>query len=253
MNSAKIITFVIIIALISGFFNSPAAAIEDDISAPKKKLNADAELSFIDTSGNTQVTSLSAKNTFTYALAEKLSYKWSLLARYAENDDIRSAEDYATEMRLDYHFTDRFYTAGLAGWKKDVFAGIENRYYGGPSAGYFLIKEKHHELKIESGLDYVNEEYSNGDEYDFMQGRSYGVYEWAFTRKSKLNQEVEYLIDLSETDNYKLNSLSALTIAINSMLSLKLSYEINYTNRPVPDTILQTDTLLGVTLVINYL
>ena len=49
-----------------------------------KKWSDEAELSYVETSGNTEVLSLSAKNNLGYQFTERLSGQWSLSALYGE-------------------------------------------------------------------------------------------------------------------------------------------------------------------------
>jgi hypothetical protein len=55
----------------------------------------------------------------TYQATEKIKLDWSALARFAEMDvdgnTEKSAERYATELRLEYAITERFYTAAYGG------------------------------------------------------------------------------------------------------------------------------------------
>lgn len=81
----------------------------------QKKWNDQAELSFVDTGGNTDVLSLSAKNLLRYAFDENLKGTWKFSALYGESGSVRNAESYSTEVRLDYLFTDRFCSAIIAG------------------------------------------------------------------------------------------------------------------------------------------
>jgi putative salt-induced outer membrane protein len=77
--------------------------------AEDKRWSDEAELSFVDTGGNTEVRTLSAKNLFKYKFTEKLQGACKLGALYGESDGEKNAESYFTELRMDYLFTERFY------------------------------------------------------------------------------------------------------------------------------------------------
>ncbi len=47
-------------------------------------------------------------------------------------------------------------------------------------------------------------------------------------------------------------SLTALTVAITEIFSIKTGYEIRYVNRPVPETLENTDIMFTVALVANF-
>jgi putative salt-induced outer membrane protein len=221
-----------------------------------KKWKDEAQLAYVKTGGNTEVTLLSAKNLLTYQATEKIKLDWSALARFAETEvdgkTDKSAERYATELHLEYAITERFYTAAHGGWLRDKFAGIDDQYYFGPSVGYkFLIGPKHF-LKAEAGVDYVTEDYTDNTDDDYMRGRAFGEYAFALTEKTRFSQSLEYLHDFDNSDNYNVNSETALITAMSDKLSLKTSYVINYDNEPVPKDLDDTDTTLAVTIVVNF-
>lgn len=218
----------------------------------EKRWSDEAELSFVNTGGNTDVVSLSAKNQLKYKFTEKLAGSWALGALYGESGGEKNAERYFTELRLDYLLTERFYTFGMGGWLKDQFAGFDARYYVGPGIGYKFLTGPKHLLVGETGANYAREEYTDGTNRDYIEGRVFGGYEYAFTEKNRFSQSLEFLYDFDDSENYKVNSVTALISALNSYLSLKASYEVKYNNQPVPETLEKTDTILGITLVVNF-
>jgi len=62
---------------------------------------------------------------------------------------------------------------------------------------------------------------------------------------------VEFLYDFDDSENYNVNSETALIAALNDYLSLKASYLVKYYSQPVPETLKETDTILGIALVVN--
>jgi putative salt-induced outer membrane protein len=212
----------------------------------------EAELSYVDTSGNTDILSLSAKNKLNLNFTDRLSGQWDISALYAKTDGDKTAERYATSGRLDYSITEQIYAAGIAGWMKDEFSGIERRFNIGPAFGYkFLLGPKHF-LKAEAGLEYVDENYTNDDEASFVQGRIFGQYEFLLTEKSKFSQSLEYLHDFDDGSDYTVNSVSAIITSLSDTYSIKTSYEVHYDHEPVPDDLDKTDTILSVALVVNF-
>jgi putative salt-induced outer membrane protein len=220
--------------------------------ATEKRWSDEAELSFVDTGGNTDVVSLSAKNLLKYTFTDKLEGAWKLGALYGETDGEKNAESYFTELRLDYLFTERFYSYASGGWVQDKFAGIDARYYLGPGVGYKFLAGPKHFFLGEAGLNYVTEEYTDDTDQDYLQGRAFAKYEYAFTEKNRFSQSLEYLYDFDDSENYNVNSETALISALSDYLSLKASYVVKYDNKPVPETLKDTDTILGVTLVVNF-
>ena len=220
--------------------------------AEEKKWADEAELSYVDTGGNTEVSTLSAKNLLKYAFSERWLASLKLSVLRGESDGERNAENYLTEVRLDYLFTDRAYSSAIAGWSKDQFAGIDGRLYVGPAVGYKLLTEPKHLLLAETGLNLVDEQYTDDTDKDYIEGRLFSQYEYILTDRNKFSQSLEFLYNFEESKDSNLNSETAVTSALNHYLSLKTSYVIKYDNRPVPSTLEKTDTILGVTLVVSF-
>ncbi|PLX84942.1 MAG: hypothetical protein C0617_06255 [Desulfuromonas sp.] len=219
--------------------------------AEEPRLKDQAEIAFVSTSGNSEVTTLAAKNTLTYAFSERFLVKWKLLALYSESDGETEAESYATQLRGDYLHTDRLYSYASVGWLKDRFAGLEARYTLIGGAGYkFLLGPKHF-LAGEAGLTYTTEKLKDDADRGYLGVRLFGQYDYVFSETSRFSQSVEWLTDFDETENWLLISETALVTALNSHLSLKTSYVVNYDNLPADDFD-ETDTVLGVTLVVNF-
>lgn len=218
----------------------------------EKRWTDEAELSFVDTAGNTEVRTLSAKNLLKYKFSDKVHGAWKIGVLYGETDGERNAENYYTELRMDYLFTERLYCNVIGGWHKDEFAGFDSRYYLGPGVGRKFLTGPTHLLLGEAGLNYVNEEYTDDTSKDYVAGRAFAQYQYAFTEKNKFSQSLEFLYDFDDSENYKVHSETAVISALNSSLSLKASYVIKYNNKPVPETLEDTDTVLTAALVVNF-
>jgi putative salt-induced outer membrane protein len=225
---------------------------EEEIKEKNKKLSDEAEISFVNTTGNTEVTTFSGKNTLKYKFSEKWEGTWFISGLYGKSDGEKNAERYITQLRADYKYSERTYFYGAGGWLQDKFAGFDARYSAGPGAGYrFLIGPKHF-LNGELGINYTVEDYTDGTDRDFPEGRAFAEYEFAFIENNKFTQSVTYLQDFDDTDNYKVISITALQSALNSFLSLKLGYMVWYKNKPRPSDLDETDTELTAAIVFNY-
>lgn len=239
-----------------------SSLVQAEEAKSEKKWSDEAEISFVNTSGNSETTTLSAKNLLKYKFTDKLEGEWDAAALFSQSEDETTeetnttAERYSTNLRLSYLFTERFYSGLGAGWLRDELAGLKNKFYVGPYAGYKFLTGPKHLLKGELGLNYTDEDYTpekeiDFEDKDFVEGRAFGLYEYLFTEKAKFSQSLEYLYDFDESDNYKVNAVSALTVAVTDIFSVKTSYEIRYVNE-VPDDIEDTDRVLTVALVANF-
>ncbi len=242
----------ILYAISFGFIQTNAIASEDTDATGQKAWEDTAELSFVETGGNTEVTTVSAKNTFKYAFSERWATRWRISYLYGETDGETTAERYESDLRLDFNATERAYFYGMAGWLRDEFAGIDDRYYIGPGLGYKFANGPRHFFSTELGASYAKEEYIDGTDSDFMEGRASGQYEFQIDKRLKFGQLVEYYHNLKDTEKYKIKSLTELTAKLSEPFSIKFTYEVRYDSEPTPDTLDNTDTLLSIALVASF-
>jgi putative salt-induced outer membrane protein len=239
------------LALVIGILSITTGLVHAE-DTPAKNWKVESDLSYVQTTGNTEVLTLAFKNLLEYTFSEKLKGAWNLQALNVETDGEQTAERYYTDLRLDYLFSDRFYGYVLGSWLTDEFAGFDARYALGPGAGYKILVGPKNFLLVEAGLSYAHEDYVAADTADFAEGRAFGQYEYAFTEKNRLSLSSEFLQDLDDTDNYKLNSEAAITSALNDILSLKVAYEVRHQNRPIPAELEETDTVFGAAVVVIF-
>jgi putative salt-induced outer membrane protein YdiY len=229
------------------------AVIASDSSAEEKKAFSDeGEVSYVQTDGNTEVTTLSAKNLAKYQFNERLLGSWKVGVVSAETYSVKTAENYFTELRLDYQNTKRIYSFVNTGWEQNKFSGIDEHLYGGAGVGYKFLDGPSNFLVGELGVRYVTDTYIDMTKDDYAGGRAFAKYEHAFTEKNKFSQSLEYLNSFDDSKKYNVISETAITSALSGILSLKAAYLVNYINAPVPATLEKKDTTLTVALVVNY-
>jgi putative salt-induced outer membrane protein len=229
-------------------------AAEENKPKKEKRFSNETNFALVNTTGNTEALTVAGKNEMKYKFTDKWTGSWVVGTLYGKSDGDKNAERYFTDLRADYSINDRWYAYGLGTWLRDKFAGFDNRLGIGPGVGYkFLIGPKHF-LLAETGLNYAYEDYADSDEdnEDFLEGRLFGKYEWAFTKKTKFSQSLEYLQSFKDSSMRKLNSETALVTAITDIMALKISYSILYNNDPRPSDLDDTDTILATSLVITY-
>ncbi len=248
MKTTRIRNFAVIIWVAMILIPNGATFAEEQ----EKKWEDSAELSYVQTGGNTDVMTFSGNNTLKYNFSEKWASTWKLGALYGETDGENNAERYYTDIQTDYNASDTLFYYLKAGWLKDKFAGIDSRVYLGPGAGYKFLKGDRQFLSAEAGLNYATESYTDDTDSDFLEGRVLGKYEFVFNSKTKFTQTAEYLHNFDNSEKYRINTLTGLVTQLTDMFSLKISYEIKFQNEPSPETLDQTDTLFSVALVVNF-
>jgi len=249
MRTVKMITVIFCIIGLADFSYA-----DEQKTKEEKRFSNETSLSVVDTTGNTDTLSIAGKNEMKYKFSEKWAASWVLGVLYNETNGDKEAERYYTNLRTDYTITDRWYTYALGSWFRDEFSGFDNRFAIGPGVGYKFLTGPKHFLLGEGGPNYAYEDYTDPDEDDqqFMEGRLFGKYEWAFIEKTKFSQELTYLQSFKDTSTWRLVSETALITAITDILALKVSYQVLYNNDPRPSDLDKTDTVFATSLVISY-
>ena len=77
------------------------------VCAETPKVSDTAELSYVDTSGNSKLRSLVINNLLKYPVSDKTGIDWKINVLYGETDGVKSAERYLTELRGTHQISDR--------------------------------------------------------------------------------------------------------------------------------------------------
>ncbi len=246
----KTATFFIVAAYL-GLIAMVSIAFAEEV-AEKKALSDEGDLAFVQTGGNTNVTSLAVKNQAKYKFNEQWLGAWKAGALHADANDVKTAESYYTDLKLDYQNTQRLYSFVNAGWQQNRFAGVDEHVYEGAGEGYKFLNGPNNFLIGELSAMSVSDKYTNKTMREYPTGRAFVKYDYAFTKTNKFSQSLEYLDDLNDSRKYFVNSETAFISKLNGKLSLKTSYIVNYSNEPVPATLKRTDTMLTAAIVVTY-
>ena len=248
----------------------------------KKPWSESAEFGAVVTSGNSQGT--------TFSLANKFKYAWSNAELTVDAAALRvesttrtlsspggstvvvdettqvTAETYALAAKYKRDVTERVFWYVAASWYQNFFSGIDDRYIAGGGVGYAFVGSARHTLKGEIGADATREDPLGDPPPVELETTTYGGlraflgYEFRISEKSKLTEELTLFENIDETDDWRANSVTALTATLTDRLALKVSYTILYDNRPavavVTPTALyefeSTDTIFSAALVVNF-
>lgn len=221
----------------------------------EKPLVTHTELGYVSTTGNT--------DTEAFSLDAKLKKEWEkhiatldLEGQYATDQGKETKNKYLIEAQYDYKFTERFSFNYLLGYKADKFSGFTYQFYTGPGAKYKAIAMKKHELTIDGNILYAQDKYKQTSALaaytnDYTSYRTKGVYRWQILENLKFLQELSFRGSFEESNNYFVNSKTALTNKISDMFSAGLSYKVDYANLPATGK-KKTDTTFAFNLIIDY-
>lgn len=251
---------------------------------PARPWSNTAEFSAVLTTGNSENTTISASDKFVYGweqseLAVDFSFLRTETTRFTptnttgvvelDEDTETTVSNYGLGGTYRHTIRDGFLWYANAGWSRDRIKGIADRYTGGGGIGYRFLEAEGQTLVGEVGASWTDETRVDDATDSFGDGRGFLGYERSLSESSTFTSELEMLLNLEETDDLRLKSVSSVTAAINSKVALKVSYKIEYDRRPVvvmvagdpnedpvpdaaPFEFDATDTVLSASVVINF-
>lgn len=134
---------------------------------------------------------------------------------------------------------------------RNTFAGIDNSVDGAAGVTALLIRGEPQRLSFDSGFGYIGEDRTRG------QGRYVGTFDmglrhqWEFSRRNRISNDASLKTDVDRTSDWRVTHVAALQAALNAVLALKLSHEINYRNEPVPG-FNRADTVAAAAIVATF-
>jgi putative salt-induced outer membrane protein YdiY len=215
-------------------------------------LYANADLSYVLTSGNSSSSSLGFKGDVTrrwtkHSLgfaAGGIRSSSSPETRFAVGtpDDFEvqlpeketTAAAYYARGRYDYLLSERlFYTLGL-GWERNRFSGIENRWVLDSGVGYVFLNNDKTSFRGAAGLTYTDEGYTveAGQDGSFVGARV----GWDFRQKllatTTLTHTLIFDQNLEDGGDSRVDAQLGLHVAMNAKLGLKVNWRILFDNQP---------------------
>jgi putative salt-induced outer membrane protein YdiY len=216
----------------------------------KDPWKASLGLSFVTASGNTESETLSlSAEANRKGENNKLELGGGII--YGTIDDEETTKYWHSKVKYDHDVFEKTYLFGLTTLEGNELAGYHLRLgvFGG--AGYRFL-EGTHELLAELGPGYIFEDRIKDDDLSFLTGRAYGKYVFHITEQTDFSQDIEYLIDFDDSDDYRINANTSLVIAFSEFISFKTNVNIQYVNMPPTDDLDETDIFTSTSLVFSY-
>jgi putative salt-induced outer membrane protein len=177
---------------------------------------------------------------------------------YQRANGTTTREQFLARYEPNYNFSDRFYVYALAQYERDRFQGFSGRYAVSGGIGYQALKNDDIQLSLKAGPAYRVTEFIDGRSESRIAGLVGLDFDWAITDRLKLTQDTNAVAEaggsavaIIDSRNTTLDLVTGLNAAINSKLSARFSYAVEYDSNPPPGAV-QTDTLSRVTLIYDF-
>lgn len=167
---------------------------------------------------------------------------------YGRNNGVLSKRRLLASYQLNYETDDRIYAFGRSEYENDKFSGFGYRLYGGTGVGYRVFNSDalQWSLEVGPGGRYVDNSSTGGAETDFIF-RTATSFKWLVLPSTVLSQDMEYLLNHSDT----LNSTTSLTVALTDKLSGRVSFIVRNDTNP-PTGAVNTDTTTKASIVYGF-
>ncbi|SMC09908.1 DUF481 domain-containing protein [Nitratiruptor tergarcus] len=209
------------------------------------------ELAYMQTGGNTDTKTfgLNFKGEKKLGVHSKLSL--NLEAAYAQENGAETKNSWLIETNYYHILSQKLDFSYLVGYKNDRFSGFEYQLYTGPGVNYKAWKNQKGDLQTSLNILYAIDSIENGEKNKYTSARAGLLFTYYIYKNLKFVEDANIRTQFSDLQNYFLYSKSSIYSKISTLLSLGLSYKIEYQNR-APDARKNTDTTFMVSLVVDW-
>jgi putative salt-induced outer membrane protein len=191
-----------------------------------------AEASLLLTSGNTSVNTLGLGASTLYA-SEPWKAKAAGSYLQSSNSGTQVAELFTLDARGDRSLSSATAAFLQAGFLRNLFAGFNSRTSADAGINYAFLTGPEHLLSLEGGLGAITEDRLGTGANTFASARIAADYKWKLSPTADFGTNLAVLDNLMNVNDLRLTSVTSLTVAMTTMLSMKLSFRLDYLNVPV--------------------
>ena len=249
MRFQLITTFAIILTL----FSLQGVAQEEEKEESQITWNNKLELSYIQTSGNVENSTFAGKYVGKGEIhANRLFFHADMM--YQSRDGEESANKSNLKARYERKFAERLFLLFESRYQRDKFSGYEYRISSGPGIGFDIYDRKRFSLKTYGSTIYHYDRYSKGDIF----ADNYLAMQFNLDAESQLQDNLKvqnafnYVVSTQEAEKYQITNESALGVKVNSLLSVGLSYKMEYNNKPPSQNLEKVNTTFLSSLVFDF-
>lgn len=225
---------IVSLALIAGFSGHAAAG----------EWTPSAELGVVNTTGNTDTTSLNGR--FRVAGGdERWTHDYSLSGLHAQNGGETSADRYEFGAKAARNLGERSYLGGAGRYEHDDFAAYSEQATLALNYGWRAIASDDQDLLLEAGPGGRRAKLAAGGHEQSGLLRGFADYKLQFTDTASFFNTL--LVEATPDNTFAQNDIG-ISVAINASLALKAALQARH-NTDVPSGVERTDTLTSVNVV----
>jgi putative salt-induced outer membrane protein len=206
-----------------------SVAAQDAKKPPPTEFNGDIGL--VSVTGNTSVSTFSMNEKFIRRI-EQWEFKQDLGSVYGKTDGAESSNLLRAGVRADYTLAEHFALYALTAYDRNKFAGIKERFAEGLGGVAKIIADDVNQLNVEAGYQLTQQRNLIGPDDNFSALRLASTWKHSFTKTSYFSEGLEYLPNLENHDDYRMNSETAVVAPLSTHIGMKFSYVVRFANDP---------------------
>lgn len=204
-------------------------------------LGGSVDAAYVSATGNSEVTTVSigdklAASRGNWTLRQMVAYV------YGKTDGTESANQLRAGVRAEYRISTRFSGFAAVNYERNPYAGFSRRVDELFGAQWQALAASGDSVTFDAGGLYTQQANTDGTSSASPSARAAMAYKHLFGGTSHFSQHVEYVPNLTESGEYRMNSESAVVAPLSGRISLRLSYLVQYNSRP-PATFGATDRI----------
>lgn len=204
-------------------------------AAAPKLTRLSASLGFVHAAGNTSLMTLSGEERLEHRTADSLwLFSQFALAVHGRTADSTTASLLKAGVRAGRAISKRLsaFVGGSA--ERNRFAGIRRRFEELVGLGFQAIATARDQLAIEAGGAFTQQRNLAGVDDKFVAARLAAAFKHLLSQTAYVQQLAEFLPNIEEGDDLRINAETSLVAPLSTRISLKLSYAIRFDNLPEP-------------------
>jgi putative salt-induced outer membrane protein YdiY len=217
---------------------------------PDVKYKARANAAILIERGNTHEDETALDASFQARTKKSRLRLYGEFNREKEKDTV-TTRDWMTLANYDYFFKEKWFGYLLSKFENDDFADLDLRTTVGGGLGHQFFESDTLELSLQAGPAYVDENYIEANDDDFMAGQWFLNYEQSFYENLfQLFHVSDGYMSVEDSDNWIFNTRQGIRVPLYKGITLTLQYIYDFENIPSPDA--TTDYESELSLLLGY-
>ncbi len=192
-----------------------------------------ADFGYVQAAGNSQVTTTSVGQKLTQSRG-RLGLEQTFNFVYGEQEGVVNTNFLRAGLRGDYKLGGHFSGFASVAYDRNSFAGIERRFEENLGIAWRAIGAPRDTLRIEAGASVTQQRSTAGVVQDFPAARAAFAYRHLFSETSYFLQTLEAIPNFKDTEDFRVNTESAVVAPISARIGLKLAYVVRFDHLPEP-------------------